>query len=207
MDNLFSSSYDPFRQEIEIPLMEAIRDQKDEEIIFYENKRIIVKKLLYFFTCNDLTQKCAKVYSTRYFANKTTLNEELLILEKIKRSFKHLAIKDLSANDLFARTLSSSWHAILKIQVKYYSLQKINPLIYQKITELIHLVEFYKVEKSEHSLGHYLKTFVGQKWFPFPFIETLKQLHTNALDPSVNSELTQMITLCQASIEALKTLC
>ena len=102
---------------------------------------------------------------------------------------------------------SSTWHALIKMQIKYHSLQKLTPLIYQKICELINLVKFYKVEKSEHTLGYYLERFVGQKWFPFPFIETLKKLHIEAQDSDESAPLLQIITLSQTALETLKTLC
>ena len=119
----------------------------------------------------------------------------------------NLKTKDLSSNDLFARNLSSTWHAVTKMQIKYHSLQKINPLIYEKICQLINIVRFYKIEQSEHSLSYYLERFVGQNWFPFPFIETLKKLHHEALASNETAPLLQIIRSCQASLEALKTLC
>jgi hypothetical protein len=207
MDNLFSSSHDPFRQEIEAAAIEALKKGREDEVIMYKNKAIPKKKLMLMFTCLELSDKCARAYSTRYFTKKTTLSEEVEILEKLKTLFNHLQIQDLSTNDLFARSLSSNWHVILRMQIKYHSLQKLNPIISQKLNNLVHLIQYYKVEKSEHTLGHYLNTFVGQKWFPFPFIETLKELHSEANLPEANAPLNQMIAMLDESINALKTLC
>ena len=207
MDNLFSSSYDPFHQELEASAIEALNREHAEDNLSYRNKSIPRKKFLALFLFLELEEKCAKVHAWRYFTTQTSLQEEIEILEKLKKLLIHMSAKDLSNNDAFARSFSGVWQALLSMQTKYYSLKKINPQIYRDLYALIYKIHHYKIKESEHPLGHYLNAFVGQKWFPFPFIQTLRELHTEFVACQQTAPLADIIQACSKSIETIKTIC
>ncbi len=85
---------------------------------------------------------------------------------------------DQSENAQFSQYFSEIWqrltdHYLLIISVKGESSLDLAPL-----EQFIDSVNSYPLT-SEHSLGFYLSEYAGKNWLPFPFMEILKETHTD----------------------------
>ncbi|MDX8431072.1 MAG: hypothetical protein SNF33_04630 [Candidatus Algichlamydia australiensis] len=117
-------------------------------------------------------------------------------LRKLKKYLSQLEERDESENPLFIERLSSIWEEL-------YQLTETGALIEPKLLETVGNLQtlFESYPPGElHSFHFYLVKHAGMSWFPFPFIEMLKNLHKEAQQNPKNAHLTQWIAAIDISI-------
>lgn len=152
-----------------------------ERSILFASFYVYLKKLLSFLMPR---QKAATLS-----AAKELISEDLAALRKLLLT---LSQNDVSHDPEYLQQLSEVWHIFLENFNQLLSLQgKITPFA-AKVKNLLDSIETYPPDE-EHSLGFYLREYVGREWLPFPFMELLQQLHLEHQASPETSHLAQWI--------------
>jgi hypothetical protein len=131
---------------------------------------------------------------------KTSIEESLKKLNKDLLNFKDCLVllteADLSQDAHFLKQLSHSWKSFTK-NLEPVALHK-HPIILH-IRKLFDEMHTYPSQES-YSLGYYLSLYAGEDWIPFPYMEILKNLHSEYQKDPENNFLKKWIDHIQEII-------
>ncbi len=150
-------------------------DKEGKKSSPYQVTLFLLKKLVHFFTKNR-----------KHLQHNTDLATKAHALLAL---LQQLGEKDQSENISYIQKLSQIWEQIID-HIEYLKLTTHLPdNIHNLLSAIAGMNHFPK--DAEYSFGFYLLKHAGKEWFPFPFMEMLKDLHQNHQQLKEKSVLTK----------------
>lgn len=117
-------------------------------------------------------------------------------LHTLKALFEVLKNEDRSQDIDYLKELSSTWNRVMEESLEFRENAEI---IFQELIKKI----LYYPEGQTHTFGYYLTEYAGQKWIPFPYMDLIKNLHSeHEKNPSFSS-LTEWTRLINDTLSLL----
>ena len=126
-----------------------------------------------------------KKFFSSFFSSENQIdliNKQKELIEDI-RTFrdllKILTDMDLSHEPEFAQKLSDAWHRLLDDSQIIISNTPETSHALEQLKKFITEVDNFP-PGEDHTLGYYFTEYAGKEWIPFPFMDTLLDLHNAA---------------------------
>jgi CRISPR/Cas system CSM-associated protein Csm2 small subunit len=160
-------------------IVETQRLGKDKKPDDGENGRKKERPPFVFITLVlDFLQKISNLFLKKSKRQKEIVDKKQVIkdLKQLKALFQDLKNRDISHRSDFVEILAHTWVRLVDDWRCFKLFQRENPLEYTQLRQLIEMIRSYP-SNTDHTIGYYLHKHVGEKWFPYPFMEILEQLH------------------------------
>ena len=194
----------PEEPPIRIAPVQPLPQDKRRKEPFEEEEKKEDSPFLFFASVMRLFEKCTSFFFKRTaekeVAHKVEVTSDLKALHQL---LLRLAREETSRRPEFVQAFSLIWEKLVSDARSFDLFKKQNPLEHAKMLQLLETIRNYP-PFSDHTLGHYLQKHVGQRWFPFPFMEILERLHDDFALFKDKSELGAWIIDLSDLIELLE---
>lgn len=109
-------------------------------------------------------------------------------LKSIRKFLIAIRDEDPADDPKFAENFSDAWRRILDHLLHHKNQPHPSKVDLHKAKQLIHSINHYPEDEAHH-LGFYLKKYGDDDWYPTPFFNILKRLHSEYFSNGKNSTL------------------